>query len=167
MGVPLVEAKVRRPHSEWLERFTGRKPLKPRYEYLDDETAVRLEMRCGVPEAGHLLVLRRQVHDRVRDYVGDREPALDGGCGEVADCHPNLVRARFRQQPRDHRLREIDPVHTDAALRKWQRDSAGADTEFERLTARSATKSTMGSTTAGAALWAYRSSKRSAMCSPK
>ena len=31
-------------------------------------------MRCGVPEAGHLLVLRRQVHDRVGDEVDEGEP---------------------------------------------------------------------------------------------
>src|SRR6266508_687322 len=59
--------------------------IEPRYEHLDDEAAAWLEMRCGVPEAGDLLVLRRQVHDRVGDEVGDRERVFDRCCGEIAD----------------------------------------------------------------------------------
>lgn len=92
-------------------------------------------MRCGVLEAGHLLVLRREVHDRVRDHVGDGEPALDSGRGEVADCHVNLLRTRFRTQPRDHRLGKVDPVNAYTTLRERQGDPAGADAELERRTA--------------------------------
>ena len=92
--------------------------------------------RCAAAliKARHLLVLRRQVHDRVRDQVDNGERALDRRRGEVADCHGDMLRARFRTEPRDHRLRQIDPVHRDAALRKRQRDPAGADAEFERVT---------------------------------
>jgi len=36
------------------------------------------------------------------------------------------------RRPRDHRVREIDPAHRDAAPRERQRDPAGADAELER-----------------------------------
>ena len=84
-------------------------------------------MCCGVAKAGDLLALRRQVHDRVRNQVGDRKRSLDGSCGEVADRHTDLLRARLRTQPPDHRLRQIDPVDAYAALRERQRDPACAD----------------------------------------
>jgi hypothetical protein len=90
-------------------------------------------MRDDVLEARDLLVLRRQVHDRVEDAVGDRERRLDGRRGETADGHADLLVARLRPQPRDHRRREVDPVHASAAPRERQRDPAGADAELERL----------------------------------
>jgi hypothetical protein len=89
---------------------------------------------CGVAKARYLLVVRRQIHDRVRNQIDNGERALDGGRGEVADCHSDLRCATLHAQPRDHRLREIDPVHKDAALCKRQRDPAGADTGFECVT---------------------------------
>ena len=42
---------------------------------------------------------------------------------------PGFARSRF-----DHRGREIDAVHANAALRERQRDAAGADPELERGT---------------------------------
>ena len=133
--VVLVEPEVRRAHVEGLERLPGRKPLQPRYEDLDDEAAARLEMRCGVLEAGDLLVLRRQVHDRVGDEIGDRERGFDRRRGEVADRHADPLRAGLRTQSRHHRLGQIDPVHRYAALRERQRDPSRADAELERGTA--------------------------------
>ena len=88
---------------------------------LDDEAAARLEMRCGVLEAGDLLVLRRQVHDRVGDEVGDRERGLDGRRGEVADRDADPLRTGLRTQSRHHRLGQIDPVH---AVRRAARAAA-------------------------------------------
>ena len=123
---------MRRAHVEELERLAGRKPLQPRHEHLDHEAAAGLEVGGDVPEARDLLVLRRQVHDRVRDEVGERERPRDGRCREVADRDADLLRARLRAQARHHRLRELDPVHSDAARRERQRDPARADTELER-----------------------------------
>src|SRR2546421_9655899 len=50
--------------------------------------------------------LRRQVHDRVEDQVGDGEGPVHGRRGEVADRHPDVLGARLFAQPRDHRLRQ-------------------------------------------------------------
>jgi hypothetical protein len=38
----------------------------------------------------------------------------------------------FALQPRDHRLRQVDPVHAYAPLRERHCDSPGADAELER-----------------------------------
>ncbi len=130
--VVLVEPEVRRAHVEGTERLAGREPLELRNAHLDHEAPARLEVRGDVLEARDLLVLRRQVHDRVEDEVGDRERPLDRGRGEVADRHADVLGARLRAQSRDHRLREVDPVHADSALRERQRDPAGADPELER-----------------------------------
>ncbi len=75
-------------------------------------------MRCGVLEASHLFVLRRQVHDRVRDEVDQGEPILDGSRGEVTDGHADLHRARLATEPREHCLGQVDPVHLHAPLRE-------------------------------------------------
>ena len=109
---------MRRRDGERLERFAWRKALEPRNEHLDDEAAVRLQVRCGILEAGHLLVLRRQVHDRVRDEVDQGEPILDGNRGEVADGNANLPGARLTAEPRDHCVGQFDPVHLHTPLRE-------------------------------------------------
>ena len=56
------------------------------------------------------------------------------GRREVADRDADLLRARLRAQSFDHRGREVDAVHANAALRERQRDAAGADPELERGT---------------------------------
>ena len=132
--VVLVEPEVRRFHGEGLEGLARRKPLQPWYEHLDDEAAVGLQMGRGILEAGDLLVLSRQIHDRVREEIGDREPSLHRCGGEVADSHTDLLRTRLRPQPRDHRVRQIDPVDTDASPSERQRDPTGADAKLERGT---------------------------------
>jgi hypothetical protein len=38
----------------------------------------------------------------------------------------------FASQPRDHRLRQLDPVHRHSPLRERERDPARADPELER-----------------------------------
>ena len=64
-------------------------------------------------------------------YATENVP-VDRRRGEVADRDADLLGAGLRPQPRDHRLREVDPVHSHAALRERQRDPARADAELER-----------------------------------
>ena len=129
--VVLIEPEVRRRDVEELEPLARWEVPQPRYDHLDDEAAARLEMGGDVLEARDLLVLRRQVHDRVGDEVRDRERSLDRGRSEVADRDADLLRSRLRLQPRDHGFRQIDPVHPHAALCQRQCDPARADTELE------------------------------------
>jgi hypothetical protein len=89
-------------------------------------------MRGDVLKACDLLILCRQVADRVEDEVGERERSLDRACGEIADRHVDVLGTRLRAKSRYHRLREVDSVHADAAPRERQRDSARADPELER-----------------------------------
>ncbi len=103
-----------------------------RHRNLDHERPARLEMRRGVLEARNLLVLRRQVHDRVEDEVREREGPVDSRRREVADRYLDVFTARLRPQLSDHRLRQVDAVHSDATLTERQRDAAGADAELER-----------------------------------
>jgi hypothetical protein len=98
---------------------------------LDHEAAARPEVGGHVLEAGDLLVLGRQVPDGVEDQVGDREPALDGGGGEVADGHADPLGPWLGPQPRHHGLRQVDAVHADAASGQGQGDPAGADAELQ------------------------------------
>ena len=102
---------------------------------LDDEAAAGLEVRRDVAEARDLRRLRRQVHDRVEDQVRDGERPVDRRRREVADRDADVLAARLRAQPRDHRLRQLDPVHRHAALRERERDPARPDPELERASA--------------------------------
>ena len=61
-----------------------------------------------------------------------RERAVDGRRREVADRHADVLGARLRAESRDHRLRQLDPVHRHPPLRERQRDPAGPDPELER-----------------------------------
>ena len=113
---------------------TGWEPLQPRDEHLDNKAALWVEMCCGVAEARDLLILRCQVHDRVRDDVSHGVPALDGRGREVSDRDADLFRTRLDTQTSDHRLGQVDAMHGDATLRKRQRDPAGANPKFEGAT---------------------------------
>ena len=65
---------------------------------------------------------------------------------------PIVVAARLRAQPRDHRLRELDPVHRHAARARAAARSGPSRSRARargRSPASSARKSTAGSTTAG------------------
>jgi hypothetical protein len=75
-------------------------------------------MGGDVLEARDLLVLGRQVHDRVEDEIRERERRTDGGRREVANRDADLLGPRLRPQPCDHRLGEVDAVHAHAALRE-------------------------------------------------
>ena len=130
--VVLVKAEPRGTHVERPDGLAGWEPLEPRNAHLDHEAPAWLELRGDVLEARDLLVLRRQVHDRVEDEVGDRERPLDRGRGEIADRHADVLGARLRPQSRDHRRREVDAVHADAALPERESDAPGADAELER-----------------------------------
>ena len=70
----------------------------------------------------------------LKTRYASRERPVDGGRREVADRDADLLSARLRAQSLDHRGREIDAVHANAALRERQRDAAGADPELERGT---------------------------------
>jgi hypothetical protein len=63
---------------------------------LDDEAAAGLQVSRSVTEAGHLGVLRRQIHDRVEDQVGEGEAARHHRGREVADRHADRIAARLR-----------------------------------------------------------------------
>src|SRR5215210_1957570 len=91
-------------------------------------------MRGNVLEAGDLLVLRRQVVDRVEDEVRERERPVHSRGGEVADRDGNIGAAGLLPQLRHHLAREIDAVYLDAALPQRQCYAAGADAELERGT---------------------------------
>src|SRR4051794_34238795 len=91
-------------------------------------------MRGPVLKAGDLLILRCQVPDRVEDEVRERERRVDCGRGEVADGDPDLLSARLRAQLRDHRSRQVDPMHAHATVRERDRDPASANAELERTT---------------------------------
>ena len=122
----------------WKARngLAGREPLELGNADLDDEAAAGLEVRRDVAEARDLRRLRRQVHDRVEDQVGDGERPVDGRRREVADRDADVLAARLRAQPRDHRLRQLDPVHRHSPLRERERDPARPDPELERASAR-------------------------------
>ena len=94
-------------------------------------------MGGDVPEARNLLVLRREVHDRVRDEIRERERAVHSRRREVADRDADLLGAWLGPQLRDHRLRQVDSVHPHATPRERERDPAGPDAEFERVPAAS------------------------------
>jgi hypothetical protein len=130
--VVLVEAPSRLAHVEGPDRFAGREPLELGDAYLDDEAAARLDVRRDVAEAGDLLCLRRQVHDGVEDQVGDGERSVHGRRREVADRDADFFATCLRPQPRDHRLRQLDPVHRHSSLRERERDAARPDPQFQR-----------------------------------
>ena len=90
--------------------------------------------RCAgdVPETRDLGVLGREVHDRIEHEVGEAERAIGPGRREVADRDADRLPARLGAKPRGHRLRQLDPVHLDAAGRQRQGDPPGPDPELER-----------------------------------
>ena len=113
-------------------RLARRQPLELRDADLDHEASAGLEVRGGVLEAGHLIVLRGQVVDRVVDQVGERELARHLGGGEVAQRDLDPVGAGLRPELLHHLAREVDAAHRHAAPGERQRDPAGADAELER-----------------------------------
>ncbi len=113
-------------------RLAGRQPLELRDADLDHETSAGPEVRGGVLEAGHLIVLRGQVVDRVVDQVGQRELARHPGGGEVAQRDLDPIGAGLGPELLHHLAREVDAAHRDAAPGERQRDPAGADAELQR-----------------------------------
>src|ERR1700750_1652297 len=88
----------------------------------------------GVDEAGDLLVLSRQIVDRVEDEVGQRELAGSARVGEVSDRDADGFPVRLVPHAGDHRLRYVDAVHLHAATGEGQCDTACPHTEFQRPT---------------------------------
>ena len=116
-----------RPH-----RLARRQPLELRDADLDHEASAGPQVRGGVLEARHLIVLRGQVVDRVVDQVGERELARYVGRGDVAERDLDPVGAGLRSQLLHHLAREVDATDRDAAPGQRQRDPAGADAELQR-----------------------------------
>jgi len=130
--VVLVDPPVALARVEYVHRLARREPPQLGHADLDHEAAARLEVGRDVAEAGHLLGLRGQVVDRVEDEVSERERAVDPRCGKVADRHRDRLAAELLAQPRDHRLRKVDPVHLHPAPGERERDAAGPDPELQR-----------------------------------
>ena len=103
--VVLIESEPGIAHGECSDGFTGWQPLKIWHPHLDHEATTRLQVSSHVLEAGDLLLLRCQIHDRVEDQIGNREKPIDGGRGEVTDRDADLLSARLSLQSRDHRFR--------------------------------------------------------------
>ena len=101
---------------------------------LDHEAAAGLEVRGDVLEARDLLVLRRQVHDRVEDEVGEprtsRRPVVVAKSPIVDVDRLARLASHAVARPSPPRGRCLD---TDAASRQRQSDAAGADPELERV----------------------------------
>src|SRR5215831_4763805 len=129
--VVLVDAPVRVAPVEDDEPLSGREPLQVRESDLDHEAAAGLEVRGDIAETCDLLVLARQVRDRVVDEVGERERPVHVRRREVADRDADLLAARLLAQPRDHRSREIDAVHRHAPLCQRKRDPPRPDPQLE------------------------------------
>jgi hypothetical protein len=102
--VVLVDAPVGRARVEDDVALSRWQAPQVRHADLDDEPAARLEMVRDVAEAGDLGLLRREVHDRVVDEIGEAERAVDLGGREVADRHADGLPARLRPEASDHRL---------------------------------------------------------------
>ena len=117
---------------EDTRRLSRWQPAERRHDHLDHERAAGLEVGGGIAEAGHLLVLRREVHDRVEHEVHEAVPTVDGRRREVADRHADVVGSRLRPELVDHGRGELDAVDGNAPRRERQRDPPGADTELER-----------------------------------
>ena len=131
--VVLVEPQPGISHSESPDCLTGRQPLQIRHTDLNDETPTGQKMISHVLEARDLLILRRQIHDRVEDQVGERKTACNSRRGEVTNRHGDLICAWLGTQPGDHRVGEVDAMDPNAALRKRQRNTPCADAKLQSL----------------------------------
>jgi hypothetical protein len=112
-------------------RLAGRVATDARHPELYDEAASWGQVSRRVGEALHLLILRTQVADAVPHDVHEREaPGRDSG-GHVSDHDGQLLRGCLVAQLVDHRLRQLDPRDRDSATGQRDRDSSGADGQFE------------------------------------
>ena len=93
--VVFVDADVRLAHVERNVALSGRQSAKVGDHDFDDEEADPFEMPCDVLEARDLRVLRRQVHDRVENEIGEPERPVDASRCEVADRDADLLRTRL------------------------------------------------------------------------
>jgi hypothetical protein len=109
-----------------------RQQAQLRYPDFDDEAAAGVQVGRDVAEAGHLRLLRGQVHDGVEDQVGQPEGAVYPGGGEVSDGHADGVAAGLGAQPGHHGPGQVDAVHRHAAAGQRQRDPAGPDAQLQR-----------------------------------
>jgi hypothetical protein len=135
--VVLVDPPLRFARVEGAASLTRREPLQLWDPDLDHKTAAGLEVGRHVAEARYLSSLRRQIHDRVEDQIGEGKRSVDGRGGEVADRYPNLFGAWLGSEPREHRPGQVDAVYRHPQPRERQRDAPGADAKLERAPASS------------------------------
>src|SRR5207237_3465179 len=88
--VVLADADMGRCRGEDVHRLAGRETLKLRDVVLDHEAAAEIQVRGGVAEALDLLVLRREVRNRVAQEVDEAERLAHSGGGEIADGRLDL-----------------------------------------------------------------------------
>jgi hypothetical protein len=93
-------------------------------------------MRRRVGEYRQLIVLRRDVHDRVRYQVHQREGrAGNAGTLHVANRHRDGGSARLGGHPLGHRPRQLQAMHRGPPAVQRERHAPGTDRELQRRTA--------------------------------
>ena len=105
-----VEVHLRRADRVRLEALVPVEPGEVGDERLDQEHAALGEMRSGVREAPHLVLLGEQAEEGVEGDEDEREDAFDRHVGEVAHRHGDARRRRAsrgasRPSPRRRRRR--------------------------------------------------------------
>jgi hypothetical protein len=91
----------------------------------------RLEMVSGVAEAGDLLLLHGEVHNRVKGQVDEPKRPLDGRGREVAHSDADPLGTGLDSQSGEHRRREVDAMDGHPALAERHRDPTRPDTQLE------------------------------------
>jgi hypothetical protein len=112
-------------------RLTRRNPTKLGDDDLHDEVAAGPEVIGCVRDHRELLVLRRHVHDAVRDHVDQRELTRKPGGRHVADREGDRVGTRLRAELLGHGRRQLDPLDVDPSPTERQRDPPGSRTELD------------------------------------
>ncbi len=87
------------------------KPARVGNEGVEHEITSRLKVRGDVHETAELLPLRGQSEERGEGHVDERERALHGHVGEVADRDGDRAAALLGTQLGQHRKRGLDALH--------------------------------------------------------
>jgi hypothetical protein len=87
-----------------------------------------------VREDGDLLLLSRQVHDRVSDDVYEIETIGKARRSHVADLHTDSIGTLLTSELLHHLGRELDTLNADPTRTERQCNPARTDGELERGT---------------------------------
>src|SRR5687767_6583630 len=98
----LIEAEMSRGDGECSGRFAGRKLPERRNNDFDQKEAAWFQVRGRVAETLDLLVLGRQVHDRIAQEVNECERPVYLRGREITGGHRDIGSALLFLQPRDH-----------------------------------------------------------------